>query len=134
MTPIEQTFIREIRETIRTPGQFRQAVKDGLAQLMGESPAEILVMGVSEAGFRSPAQFVREVSKVFGGGASSMYSAILSTAKDPEWLFGLDGIAPYRPRTGGLDPNALGALPGDGRSFYLHDQRDPDEFSEEDPH
>ncbi len=120
---------------IRTSVEFRRAVVDGLTEFMGETPAEILVMGMSEAGFRSPAQFVREVSAVFGHGAAGMYSAILSTARDPSWIARGDGTVRYRPRTGGLAPTEVGSLvQDDERTLYLHDHRDPDDFSEEDPH
>jgi len=110
------------------------AVQDGLADFMGEATAQILVMGISEGGFKSPAQFVREVSKVFGQGALPLYTAILRTASDPAWIPQGDGTIHYKARTGGLGANETGAAPAEERTLYLHDQRDPDEFSEEDPH
>ncbi len=136
MTPFEENFIREIRETIHTSADFREAVKDGLTELMGEAPTEILIMSLGDAGFRSPAQFVGMVSEIIGQGAPHLYSAILRTAEDPAWL-AERATRPVqnRARTGGLDPNEVGRLPdAEKRTVYLHDHRDPDEFSEEDPH
>ena len=132
MAPFEETFVREIKRTVQTSLQFRRAVLEGLTDFMGETPAEILVMGISDTGFRSPAQFVREVSKTFGHGSAPMYEAILSTAASPAWQGRTE--PQLRARTGGLAPGEVGSLVESARTTYMHDQRDPDEFAEEDPH
>jgi hypothetical protein len=102
---------------------------------MGEGPAQVLVMAISDDGFRGPAQFIREVEQVFGRDVLPIYSAILKAAKDPDWLHDMHARpAQYEARTGGLAPTVIGRLDqGEKeRDFYLHDHRQPDDFSEED--
>jgi len=136
VTPAEEAFIRSIKQNVRNSRQFRLVVEAGLTEFMGESPAQVLVMGVSEEGFRSPAQFVREVSNIFGRGAVPMYTSIIAASEDPMNLVeNGDGTVMYKPRMGGLNPSEMGSVvDGSDRSYYLHDHRDPDDFAEEDLH
>ena len=102
---------------------------------MGATPAQVLVMGLTSEAFRSPAQFIREVSRVFGQGGVPMYSAIIAASEDPDNLVDDAGrTVVYKARGGGLVANELGRIGERERPIYLHDQRDPDDFAEEDLH
>ena len=107
-----------------------------MTQFMGESPAEILVMSLEGTGFQSPANFVRQVSRLFGQAALAMYAAILRTIRDPSWIAEAGaGVAHYSARTGGLGESEVGRLDTyEERSVLLHDHRNQDDFSEEDAH
>lgn len=135
MTPPEEVFVREIKLALKSSSEFRRTVESALGKLMGEEPAQILVMSITNDGFKSPVMFVREVDRVFGQGALPIYSAVLETAKDPDWLLDMRcEPLQLKARTGGLAPTTIGRLyEGENeRDFYLHDHRDPSDFSEED--
>jgi hypothetical protein len=134
MNPAEESFVRSIKERVRTRTIFRLAVIEGVCGFMGETPAEVLLFSIGEAALNNPALFVRGLSKIFGQGALPVYDAIMEVAEDPSWVAEreLEAAELKAEESRSLPASYQHSLPR--TTTYLHDHRIPDDFSEEDLH